>query len=164
MPNLNKVFLMGRLTRDPELRYTTSGMAIARLGLAVNRSWRSQDSRELKEETTFIDVDAFGKQAETLGQYLKKGRPIYVEGRLKLDSWEDKQSGQKRTRLGVVLESFQFIDGGGRDSGGDDYGDSHDSGPSGRGDSGGGYSSSPPPQSSSSSSSSMDDDDDDVPF
>lgn len=155
---------MGRLTRDPELRYTTSGMAIARLGLAVNRSWRSQDSRELKEETTFIDVDAFGKQAETLGQYLKKGRPIYLEGRLKLDSWEDKQSGQKRTKLSVVLESFQFIDGGGRDSGGDDdYGDSHDSGPSGRSSSGG-YSSSPPPQSSAPSSQGMDDDDDDVPF
>ncbi len=161
MPNLNKVFLMGRLTRDPELRYTPSGMAIAKLGLAVNRSWRSPESRELKEETTFIDVDAFGKQAETLGQYLKKGRPLYLEGRLKLDTWEDRQSGQKRSRLGVVLESFQFIDGGGRDGGSDDYGSgSHDDSQSSHS----GYSSSPPPQSSSSSPGSMDDDDDDVPF
>lgn len=156
MANLNKIFLMGRLTRDPELRYTPSGMAIAKLGLAVNRTWRSQDSREKNEETTFIDVDAFGKQAETIGQYLKKGRPIYLEGRLKLDSWEDKQSGQKRSRLGVVLESFQFIDGGGNRDGQDLDGGGN------RGTSSG-YSA-PPPPSSSNSGGYSDDDDDDVPF
>jgi len=106
------------LTRDPELRYTPAGRAIAKLGLAVNRSWRSE-SGETREETTFVDVDAFGKQAEVLAQYLRKGRPVMVEGRLKYDQWEDKQTGQKRSRLGVVLESFQFLDSGqGRSDGG----------------------------------------------
>ncbi len=109
MANFNKVFLMGNLTRDPELRYTPKGTAIAKLGLAVNRSWRD-DSGQTKEEVTFVDIDAFGRQAETLGQYMKKGRPIFIEGRLRLDSWEDKQTNQKRSKLGVVLESFQFLD------------------------------------------------------
>ncbi len=108
MASFNKVILMGNLTRDPELRYTSKGMAIAKFGLAVNRVWRSE-AGEQKEETTFVDVDAFGRQAETIGQYLKKGRPVLVEGRLRLDTWDDKQSGQKRSRLGVVLESFQFL-------------------------------------------------------
>jgi single-strand DNA-binding protein len=119
MPSYNKVILVGNLTRDPELRYTPAGRAIAKLGLAVNRSWRSE-SGETREETTFVDVDAFGKQAEVLAQYLRKGRPVMVEGRLRLDQWEDKQTGQRRSRLGVVLESFQFLDSGqGRsDSGG----------------------------------------------
>jgi single-strand DNA-binding protein len=111
MANFNKVILAGNLTRDPELRYTPKGMAIAKLGLAVNRTWRSE-SGETKEEVTFVDIDAFGRQAETIGQYLKKGRPILIEGRLKLDSWEDKQSGQKVSKLRVVLENFQFLDGG----------------------------------------------------
>lgn len=108
MANFNKVMLMGNLTRDPELRYTPKGTAIARLGIAVNRRWTSEGG-EQREETTFVDVDAFGKQAETLGQYMKKGRPIFIEGRLRLDSWEDKQTGQKRSKLGVVLENFQFL-------------------------------------------------------
>jgi single-strand DNA-binding protein len=108
MANFNKVFLMGNLTRDPELRYTPKGVAIAKLGLAVNRNYTTE-SGEKREEVTFVDVDAFGKQAETLGQYMKKGRPIFIEGRLRLDSWDDKQTGQKRTRMGVVLEAFQFI-------------------------------------------------------
>ena len=111
MSSFNKVILMGNLTRDPEMRYTPSGMAIAKIGLAVNRKWYNE-ARELQEEVTFIDVDAFGKRAETIGQYLKKGRPIFVEGRLRLDQWEDKQTGQKRSRLGVVLENFQFLDSG----------------------------------------------------
>ncbi|MEE2813073.1 MAG: single-stranded DNA-binding protein [Verrucomicrobiota bacterium] len=109
MPNYNKVILMGNLTRDPEVRYTSSGTAIAKLGLAVNRYYRNQEGQQ-QEETTFVDVDAFGKQAETIGQYLKKGRPIMVEGRLKLDQWDDKQTGQKRSKLGVTLENFQFLD------------------------------------------------------
>ncbi len=122
MPNYNKVILMGNLTRDPEVRYTSGGTAIAKLGLAVNRRWKNQEG-QMQEETTFVDVDAFGRQAETIGQYLKKGRPVMVEGRLKLDQWDDKQTGQKRSKLGVVLENFQFLDsrgegGGGGDSGG----------------------------------------------
>ncbi len=121
MANFNKVILIGNLTRDPELRYTPKGTAIAKLGLAVNRTWKTETG-ETKEEVTFVDVDAFGRQAETIGQYLKKGRPILVEGRLKLDSWEDKQTGQKRNRLGVVLEAFQFLDSGGRASAGGEEG------------------------------------------
>ena len=120
MASFNKVILAGNLTRDPELRYTPKGTAIARLGIACNRKWKSETG-ELKEEVTFVDVDAFGKQAETIGQYLKKGRPILIEGRLRYDTWEDKQSGQKKSKLGVVLESFQFLDsGGGRGEGGGD--------------------------------------------
>jgi len=88
---------------------------VAKIGVAVNRSWRT-DSGETKEEVTFVDVDAFGRQAETLGQYMKKGRPIMIEGRLRLDTWEDKQTNQKRSKLGVVMESFQFLDYGGRGS------------------------------------------------
>lgn len=112
MNGFNRVVLAGNLTRDPELRYTPSGTAICKFGLAINRTWKDQ-SGEKKEECTFVDVDAFGKQADAIGQYLKKGRPILLEGRLKLDQWDDKQSGQKRSRLGVVLESFTFLDSGG---------------------------------------------------
>ncbi len=115
MANFNKVILIGNLTRDPELRYTPKGMAIAKIGLAVNRNWTSETG-EKKEEVTFVDVDAFGKQAEVIGQYLKKGRPIMVEGRLKLDQWDDKQTGQKRSKLGVILESLSFLDSGNRDA------------------------------------------------
>jgi single-strand DNA-binding protein len=111
MASFNKVILIGNLTRDPELRYTPSGRAIAKIGIAVNRSWKSE-SGEAREEVTYVDVDAFGRQAEVIGQYLKRGRPIMIEGRLRLDQWEDKQSGQKRSRLGVVMESFQFLDSG----------------------------------------------------
>jgi single-strand DNA-binding protein len=109
MANFNKVILAGNLTRDPELRYTAKGTAIAKIGLAINRTWRNE-AGETKEEVTFVDVDAFGRQAENIGQYFKKGRPILVEGRLKLDQWDDKQTGQKRSRLGVVMENFQFMD------------------------------------------------------
>ena len=122
MNGFNKVILAGNLTRDPELRYTPSGTAIAKFGLAVNRKWKDGQSGEMKEEVTFVDIDAFGKQAETIGQYLKKGRPILIEGRLKLDQWEDKQSQQKRSRLGVVLESFSFLDSGSSREGGGDFG------------------------------------------
>ncbi len=109
MANFNKVILAGNLTRDPELRYTPSGKAIAKFGLAINRNWTT-DTGEKKEEVTFVDIDAFGRQAEVISQYVKKGRPILIEGRLKLDQWDDKQSGQKRSRLGVVLETFSFLD------------------------------------------------------
>ena len=116
MASFNKVILMGNLTRDPELRYTPKGTAVAKLGLAVNRSWRNAEGQQ-QDETTFVDVDAFGKQAETLGQYMQKGRPILIEGRLKLDQWEDKNTGQNRSKLGVILEKFSFVGGGGQNSG-----------------------------------------------
>ena len=109
MANFNKVILAGNLTRDPELRYTPKGTAIARIGLAINRSWTSETG-EKKEEVTFVDVDAFGKTAEIIGQYFKKGRPILMEGRLRYETWDDKQTNQKRSKLGVVMESFQFMD------------------------------------------------------
>jgi single-strand DNA-binding protein len=108
MASFNKVILMGNLTRDPELRYTPKGTAIARLGMAVNRTWRT-DTGEQREEVTFVDVDAFGKQAETIAQYLKKGNPLLVEGRLRLHTWDDKQTGQKQSKLRVDLENFRFV-------------------------------------------------------
>ena len=119
MASFNKVILVGNLTRDPELRYTPKGMAIAKIGMAVNRVWKNETG-ETKEEVTFVDVDAFGRQAETLAQYMKKGSPLLVEGRLRLDQWDDKQTGQKRSKLGVVVEGFQFLGGGNRgESGGE---------------------------------------------
>jgi single-strand DNA-binding protein len=116
MASYNRVILAGNLTRDPELRYTPKGTAVAEIGIAVNRSWKDE-SGQMQEEVTFVDVAAYGRQAEVIGQYLKKGRPILIEGRLKLDSWDDKQTGQKRSKLRVVLESFQFLDSGNRGGG-----------------------------------------------
>ena len=116
MANFNRVILAGNLTRDPELRYTPKGVAIAKITLAINRTWKSETG-EQKEEVTFVDVDAFGRQAEVVGQYMKKGRPFLVEGRLKLDQWEDKNTHQKQSKLKVVLEGFSFIDSKGGDSG-----------------------------------------------
>jgi single-strand DNA-binding protein len=110
MSNFNKVYLMGNLTRDPELRYTPKGQAVVKLGLAVNRRYTTE-SGEAREEVTFVDIDAWGKQAEVISQYCKKGRPLFVEGRLRLDQWDDKTTGQKRSALKVHLESFQFIGG-----------------------------------------------------
>src|SRR5687768_12799101 len=111
MASFNKVILVGNLTRDPELRYTPKGMAVAKIGLAVNRTWRSE-SGEQKEEVTFVDVDIWGRTAENVGQYMRKGSPILIEGRLKLDQWDDKQTGQKRSRLGVTAETVQFLSSG----------------------------------------------------
>jgi single-strand DNA-binding protein len=108
MASFNKVILMGNLTRDPELRYTPKGTAIAKIGLAVNRVWTSE-SGEKKEEVTFVDIDVFGRTAENVGQYMRKGRPILIEGRLRLDQWDDKQTGQKKSKLGVVAETVQFL-------------------------------------------------------
>jgi single-strand DNA-binding protein len=157
MNGFNKVILAGNLTRDPELRYTPSGTAIAKFGLAINRKWKDAQSGEMKEEVTFIDVDAFGKTAETIGNFLKKGRPILIEGRLKLDQWEDKQTQQKRSRLGVVLESFNFLDGGNREGGGD-FSSGSGSPPTARPQQ---RSSAPPPQQSGGD---MPPEEDDVPF
>jgi len=108
MASFNKVILVGNLTRDPELRYTPKGTAIAKIGLAVNRVW-TNEAGEKKEEVTFVDVDVFGRTAENVGQYMRKGRPILIEGRLRLDQWDDKQTGQKKSKLGVVAETVQFL-------------------------------------------------------
>jgi len=116
MNGFNKVIIAGNLTRDPELRYTPKGTAVARITLAVNRSYTSETG-ERKEEVNFVDVDAWARQAEVISQYMKKGRPLLVEGRLKQDTWEDKNTHQKQSKLKVVLESFTFIDSRGGDGG-----------------------------------------------
>ena len=106
--SFNKVVLLGNLTRDIELRHTAGNNAVANIGLAVNRRWKSAEG-ENREEVTFVDCEAWGKTAEVMSQYLRKGRPVFIEGRLKLDQWEDKE-GKKQSKLRVVVESFQFVD------------------------------------------------------
>jgi len=121
VPNFNRVFLMGNLTRDVELRAIQGGQNVANLGIAVNREWVGQDG-EKRKDVTFVDCEAWGKTAEILHKYLAKGRPVFIEGRLKLDSWEDKE-GKKQSKLKVVVEGFQFVDskpGGPNSGGGDD--------------------------------------------
>lgn len=122
MASLNKVMLIGNVTRDPEVKYTPKGSAVADIGLAVNRTY-TRDGGEKVEETTFVDVELWGRLAEIAGEYAKKGRPIFIEGRLRIDSWEDKQSGQKRSRLKVVGEQMQLLGSrsGGPGGGGGDY-------------------------------------------
>ncbi len=116
MASFNKVILMGNLTRDPEHRVTPGGLSICKLGLAVNRRFTKQDGTKT-EETTFVDIDSFGKQAELISQYLKRGDPIFLEGRLRFDTWES-NTGEKRSKLNVVLENFQFMGRGGDAEGG----------------------------------------------
>ena len=108
MPSLNKVMLMGNLTRDPELRVTPKGTPICQFSLAINRQFK-MESGESREEVIYVDIEAWGKQGETIAKYLTKGRPLYVEGRLRLDQWEDKNTKEKRSRMKVVLEGFQFL-------------------------------------------------------
>src|SRR3954454_17573393 len=115
MASFNKVLLMGNLTRDPQLKYLPSQTAVAEFGLACNRKFRTAQGED-REEVTFVDVTAFGKQAEVINQYMTKGKPIFIEGRLKYDTWDDKNGGGKRSKLTVVIENFQFV--GGRDGGG----------------------------------------------
>ena len=110
MANLNKVLLLGNVTRDPEVRYTPKGSAVCDLGVAVNRAYTT-DSGEKREEVTFVDVTLWGRTAEVASEYLKKGRPVFVEGRLQMDTWDDKQTGQKRTRLRVVADNMQLLGG-----------------------------------------------------
>ncbi len=120
MANLNRVLLIGNLTRDPELRVTPKGTAICQFGLAVNRSFKDE-AGQTREETTFIDIEAWAKSAEIIAKYCTKGKSLFVEGRLKLDQWEDKTTQQKRSKLKVVLENFQFLgsrEGGAPGSGG----------------------------------------------
>lgn len=110
MPNLNKVLLMGNLTRDPELRVTPKGTSICQFSLAINREFKLE-SGEKREEVLYVDVEAWGKGAEIVAKYCAKGRPLYVEGRLRLDTWEDKNTKEKRSRMKVVMEQFQFLGG-----------------------------------------------------
>ena len=124
--NLNKVFLMGNLTRDVELKKTPSNMSVANVGLAVNRQYRVND--ENREETTFVDCEAWGRTAEVMGQYLRKGRPVFVEGRLKLDQWQDRD-GNNRSKLKVVIDNFQFVDSRSGEGGGGGGGGNSDSHP-----------------------------------
>ncbi len=130
MANLNKVMLIGNLTRDPEIKYTPKGTAIAAFGLAVNRNYTTETG-EKREEVTFVDVEAYARLAEIIGEFCKKGRPLFVEGRLKLDTWDDKQSGQKRSKMKVVVENIQLLGsreggagGGGNSGGSHEYADS----------------------------------------
>lgn len=136
MANLNKVMLIGNLTRDPELRVTPKGTAICTFSLAVNRKFRDESGAD-REEVTYIDVEAWGKSGENISKYCTKGRPLFVEGRLRLDQWEDKNTKEKRSRMKVVCENFQFL-GSGRAEGGAPAG--------GGGGEGGGYSA-PAPRS-----------------
>jgi single-strand DNA-binding protein len=136
MASFNKVILLGNVTRDPELKYTPKGTAVAQIGLAVNRVY-SNEQGEKVEETTFVDIELFGRTAEIANEYLRKGRPVMFEGRLKLDTWDDKQTGQKRSKLKVIGETMQLLGGrdggGGGGGGGDEYRE-------------GGRSSAPPPR------------------
>ncbi|MEN8681589.1 MAG: single-stranded DNA-binding protein [Akkermansiaceae bacterium] len=165
MANVNKVMLLGNITRDLEVRYTPKGTAVCDLGMAVNRI-RTGDNGERIEEVTYVDVTLWGRQAELAGQYLSKGRSVFIEGRLQLDQWDDKQTGQKRSRLRVVGENMQFIGGGGQGGGGNQGGGgapAQQSGPPQQQP----EQSSPPPQSNqggAAAADSFDNDDDDIPF
>jgi|SRR6266480_2848835 len=153
MASFNKVILLGNLTRDPEVRYTPKGSAVCDLGVAVNRVYTT-DSGEKREEATFVDVTFWGRTAEVAGEYLKKGRPIFIEGRLQLDSWEDKQSGQKRSKLKVIGETMQLL--GGRAAAGAAVDESEED----RQSRSSGKAISPPPKSSAPA----EPDDDEIPF
>lgn len=149
MASFNKVILLGNLTRDPEVRYTPKGSAVCDLGIAINRQY-TLDSGEKREEVTFVDVVLWSRLAEIAGEYLKKGRPVFIEGRLQLDTWDDKQSGQKRSKLRVVGETMQLLGGRppGAGGGAAEGGESHPSKPA------------PPPKPAAGS----EPDDDEIPF
>lgn len=159
MANLNKVMLIGNLTRDPEVKHTAKGTVVADLGLAINRVWYNEQNQK-QEDTTFVDVTLWGRQAEVAQQYLTKGSPCYVEGRLTLDTWDDKTTGQKRSKLKVVGEMLQLLG----------------SKPGGGAGGGGGYSERPsqssvapqqrsgPPQGASAAPAEDFQEDDDIPF
>jgi len=157
MASVNKVMLLGNLTRDPEIRYTPKGTAVTDLGMAINRI-RTGDNGERIEEVTYVDVTLWGRQAELAGQYLGKGRPVFIEGRLQLDQWDDKQSGQKRSRLRVVGENMQFLPGGGGGNGGG--GSAYESEQSSQNQ----PSSSAPSNQGGAPANDFDNDDDDIPF
>lgn len=123
MPNFNKVIIAGHLTRDPEVKYLSSGSAICNFSVAVSEEWKDKTSGEMKKSTAFIDCDAWGKTAEIIGEHFCKGKPILVEGRLKQENWDDKETGKKRSKLKVTVDSFQFL-GGGKGEGAPSQGDS----------------------------------------
>ena len=110
MANLNRVILAGNLTRDPQLSHTPSNTAVCKFGLAINRKWTDRNTNQQREDTTFVDCTAFARQGETINQYLTKGSPILLEGRLQYSTWTG-QDGQKKSKLEVVVESFQFLGG-----------------------------------------------------
>ena len=118
MASYNKVILVGNLTRDPEVRYIPSGTAVCELGLAVNRTWFDKQSNSRKEDTTFVDVTLWGRTAEIAGEYLAKGRSVLIEGRLQMDSWDDKETGKRRSKLKVVGEQMTMLGGRGEGGGG----------------------------------------------
>ena len=122
MASFNKVILVGNLTRDPQVKYTTGGTAVTEIGLAVSRQWTDKQTNTRKEETTFVDITLWGRTAEIAGEYLAKGRPVLIEGRLQLDTWDDRESGQKRSKLKVIGENMTMLgsrsDGGGAPGGG----------------------------------------------
>jgi single-strand DNA-binding protein len=121
MASYNKVLLMGNLTRDVQLKSTSGGQSVAEIGLALNRKYKTKDGQD-REEVTYVDCECWGPRAEVISKYFSKGKPIFIEGRLKLDSWEDKD-GQKRSKLRVVVDDFQFVGGGGAGGGGGGGGD-----------------------------------------
>src|SRR6185436_9545580 len=135
MASFNKVILVGNLTRDPQVKYTTGGTAVTEIGLAVNRRWLDKQSNQRKEEVTFVDVTLWGRTAEIAGEYLAKGRQVLIEGRLKLDQWDDKETGQKRSKLKVHCENMTML-GSRQEGGGGGRGPSTHAGD---GDSGGNY-------------------------
>ena len=155
--------LLGNLTRDPEIRYTPKGTAVTDLGMAINRI-RTGDNGERIEEVTYVDVTLWGRSAELAGQYLSKGRSVFIEGRLQLDQWDDKATGQKRSRLRVVGENMQFIGGQGQGGGGGNAqgGNQQQSKPAQQQQQPSGEAA--PPQSGGAAASSFDDDADDIPF
>lgn len=108
MASLNKVMLMGNVTRDPEIRHTPKGTAVTELGLAINRVWKNEQGQK-QEEVTFVEATLWGRQAEVASEYLTKGRPVYIEGRLEVQTWDDKETGKKRSKLCIVGESIQFL-------------------------------------------------------
>lgn len=156
MANVNKVILIGNVTRDPEVKFTPKGSAVTDVSLAINRNY-TLDNGEKREETTYVDVELWGRLAEIAGEYAKKGRPLYIEGRLRMDTWEDKTSGQKRSRMKVVGENLQLL--GGRPSGGGGGGGDYE---------GGGHQESRPPQRAARppapQAPSSSEPDDDIPF
>ena len=139
MASFNRVILMGNLTRDPEVRFTNSGMAVCNIGLAVNRRFKDSQTDEWREEPTFVDVTLFGKRGEAFAKFHTKGKPAFVEGELRLDTWEDKNGGGKRSKLYVVANNWEFVGGGREAGGGAGGGDSESYGGGGYGGGGGGY-------------------------
>ncbi|MBQ0936383.1 single-stranded DNA-binding protein [Ideonella paludis] len=164
MASVNKVIILGNLGRDPEVRYTPNGAAVCNLRIATTRNWKSRDSGERQEETEWHSVVLYDRQAEIAGEYLKKGRPVYIEGRLKTRKWQDKE-GQDRYTTEIVADSMQLLggrDGGGGGGGGDDEGYSREApapraAPAPRREA-------PAPRPAPKSSTGFDDMDDDIPF